>query len=223
MIPGTGVARPGLMIFDCDGVLIDSEGIASRIEAECLSEVGFPVTAEEILREFTGIASATCHDILSRRHGRALPPDFSKTLSRRTRRAFEAELRVIPGIRDVLDRYSDISRCVASSSDDELLAHGLALVGLAACFGSHVFSASAVARGKPAPDLFLYAACRMGVAPGRCLVIEDSHAGVQAGVAAGMTVIGFTGGSHCAPGHADVLSGAGAVAVISRMNDLIVA
>ena len=214
---------PGLIIFDCDGVLIDSEVIAARIEAESLSEAGFRITAEEIQRDFIGIASATCHGILERRYGRALPPDFGETLRLRTRRAFEAELRIIPGVHDAIERFSGIPRCVASSSDADRLTQCLGLVGLAGCFGPHVFSAGAVAHGKPAPDLFLHATSRMGVEPGRCLVVEDSLVGVRAGVAAGMTVIGFVGGSHCPPGHAEILARAGAVAVIGEMADLTLA
>jgi HAD superfamily hydrolase (TIGR01509 family) len=210
--------RFDLVIFDCDGVLIDSELLSVRADLECLAEDGIDLSAKEILERYTGISLADMLRDLEARYGRPLP-DFATRHRERLRRLFEAHLRPIPGVTTVLDSLSCRS-CVASSSTRERLQHALSLVGLLDRFQPHVFSASEVARGKPAPDLFLYAAERMGVAPQRCLVIEDSIPGVAATVAAGMLAIGFTGGSHCRPGHEVRLAEAGAAPVIDRMAQL---
>jgi HAD superfamily hydrolase (TIGR01509 family) len=184
---------PGLIIFDCDGVLIDSETIACRADSACLAELGIVLSADEILDRYLGIsAAAMCADI-ERRLGRVLPADFAATLQRRVAAAFERELAPMPGVAAVLAALHE-RRCVASSSAPERLRHSLALTGLLHCFEPHLYSAAQVARGKPAPDLFLFAAAAMQVAPGACVVVEDSVAGVQAAVAAGMRAIGFTGG-----------------------------
>ena len=216
----TGPAWPSLLIFDCDGVLVDSEGIAARVEAACLTEAGLSITAEEIAREFTGIASATCHRVLESRFQTTLPRDFGAVVQARTLEAFDAELCAIPFVPQVLAALPGVVSCVASSSAPDRIARSLQLAGLSEWFGLRVFSASEVVRGKPAPDLFLYAAARMGVAPHRCAVVEDSIAGVQAAVSAGIPAIGFTGASHCGPDHADALHAAGAVVVMTDMRAL---
>ena len=210
--------RFDLVIFDCDGVLIDSELLSVRADLECLAEDGIDLSAEEILDRYTGLSLAAMLGDLETRYGRPLP-DFAKRHQERLRPLFEADLRPIPGVTAVLDRLVSRS-CVASSGTPERLHHALSLVGLLDRFDPHVFSATAVARGKPAPDLFLYAAERMGVAPQRCIVIEDSVPGIAAAVAAGMPAIGFTGGSHCRPGHAARLAAEGAALVIDRMAEL---
>jgi HAD superfamily hydrolase (TIGR01509 family) len=210
---------PGLTIFDCDGVLIDSEVIACGADVACLAEIGISLPAEEIMERYLGIsAAAMCADI-ERRHGRRLPVDFAERLRLRTAAAFEAELSPMAGVEAVLTALPQL-RCVASSSTFARLRHSLSLTGLLRYFEPHVFSAMQVARGKPAPDLFLFAAAAMRVKPAACLVIEDSVAGVQAAVAAGMRPIGFTGGSHCRPGHADRLREAGAETVVDDMQRL---
>ena len=135
--------------------------------------------------------------------------DFADTLRVRVAAAFDAELAPIAGVEAALAALP-YRRCVASSSAPERLRHSLSLTGLLHWFEPHVFSATQVARGKPAPDLFLFAAASMQAAPATCVVIEDSVPGVQAAVAAGMRVIGFTGGGHCRPGHAERLRAAGA-------------
>jgi HAD superfamily hydrolase (TIGR01509 family) len=208
-----------LLIFDCDGVLIDSEVIACRAEAAYLAELGIAVSAEELLERYLGISMAVMLADLESRLDRSLPPlpeDFADTLRRRVATAFETELRPMPGIEAALVSLP-ARRCVASSSSPERLRHSLGLTGLLAHFDPHIFSATQVARGKPAPDLFLFAAARMDATPETCVVIEDSEPGVQAAVAAGMRVIGFTGGSHCRPSHAERLRAAGALVVCDAM------
>ena len=210
---------PELIIFDCDGVLIDSEAIACRADSACLAEIGIAMSAEEIMDRYLGISAGTmCADI-EQRHGRALPPDFAETLRLRVAAAFEAELMPMAGVEAALDALPQ-RRCVASSSAPERLRHSLSLTGLLRWFEPHVFSATQVARGKPAPDLFLFAAASMQAEPAACVVIEDSVPGVQAAVAAGMRVIGFTGGGHCRPGHAERLLAAGAAAIADDMRRL---
>jgi HAD superfamily hydrolase (TIGR01509 family) len=207
-----------LVIFDCDGVLIDSELLSVRADRECLAEVGIDLSAEEIIDRYTGISLAEMLSDLEARYGRPLP-DFAVRHRQRLRPLFEAHLQAIPGVTEVLDGLLCRS-CIASSGTPERLQHALSLVGLLDHFHPYVFSATEVARGKPAPDLFLHAAERMGVAPRRCVVIEDSVPGVAAAVAAGMPAMGFTGGAHCQPGHAARLAGAGAALVIGRMAQL---
>jgi HAD superfamily hydrolase (TIGR01509 family) len=214
-----GAMTPDLVIFDCDGVLIDSELIACRVDAACLAEIGYAITVEDILDRYVGISAAAMLADLEARSGRKLPADFPETLRRRLAAVFDAELAAMPGIEAALDRLRCRS-CVASGSTPERLRHSLSLVGLFRRFDPDIFSAAEVHRGKPAPDLFLHAAERMGVSPERCLVIEDSIAGVQAARAAEMTVFGFTGGGHCRPGHAERLREEGASHVFADMAEL---
>ncbi|HEV8679601.1 MAG TPA: HAD-IA family hydrolase [Stellaceae bacterium] len=208
-----------LVIFDCDGVLIDSELLSIRADLACLAEDGIALSVDEILERYTGISLAGMLADLEARHGRRLP-DFARRHQQRLEAIFAAELRVIPGVTAVLDQLGCLV-CVASSGSPERLRHALSLVGLFERFHPNIFSASEVARGKPAPDLFLHAAQRMDVAPHRAAVVEDSLPGVAAAVAAGMTAIGFAGGSHCRPGHASRLAAAGAAIVIDRMAQLL--
>lgn len=208
-----------LLIFDCDGVLIDSELIACRIEADCLTQAGFPIDADEVRRRFVGRSEASMLAELAAERGGVVPAGFADMRRRALEAAFHDELTEIPGIAAALDALPQ-RRCVASSSTPERIAFSLRLTGLYDRFAPNLYSAAMVARGKPAPDLFLFAASRMGVDPARCLVVEDSLFGVQAGRAAGMKVVGFVGGSHCDPGHAAELSAAGATIVIDHMDDL---
>ena len=208
-----------LIIFDCDGVLIDSEVIACRIDAEVLSEAGIPISAAEIAQRFIGTTMSQMLATLSEEHEVALPDDLVARLQARLETVFAQELRPLPGTAEQLAALT-VPSCVASSSGPERLAQSLGLTGLADHFGARVFSARSVARGKPAPDLFLYAAERMAVEPDHCLVVEDSLSGVTAAVAAGMAVTGFTGGSHCGSGHGERLRAAGAVQVVANMADL---
>jgi HAD superfamily hydrolase (TIGR01509 family) len=208
-----------LVIFDCDGVLVDSEMISCRVDAACLSESGFPTTVEEVMERYVGISTAAMLADIAERHGRALPEDFPERLRRRVANAFATELVAVPGVAEALAAIAH-RVCVASSSTPERLRHSLGLVGLWARFAPHVFSAAQVPRGKPAPDLFLFAAAQMGVDPKRCLVIEDSLAGVAAARAAGMAALGFCGAGHCRPGHAERLAAAGAALTFADMAQL---
>jgi len=210
---------PDLIVFDCDGVLVDSEVLSARIEAEALAAIGVRISAEEMLERFTGIASQDCYATLEAEQGLRLPPGFGRSVLERIHAAFERELQPMAGVREALAAI-ELRVCVASSSEPARIERSLRAVGLHERFAGRLFSATMVARGKPAPDLFLYAAERMGVAPAGCVVIEDSVPGVRAGVAAGMRVIGFAGASHCGPGHGDRLRAAGAGIVLTNMAEL---
>jgi len=209
-----------LVIFDCDGVLIDSEPLTIRLEIALLAEHGIAITADEINERYCGVSMKAMLSDLEARHGRSLGDDFAARHAASLARLCEAELQVMPGIEAVLDGLSS-RMCVASSSSPERLRHTLGLVDLYRRFDPHVFSATMVARGKPAPDLFLHAAAQMGADPAGCIVIEDSVPGVTAAVAAGMTAIGFVGGGHCGAGHADRLRSAGAAFVVETMTELL--
>ena len=211
--------RWDLVIFDCDGVLIDSELLSIRADRECLAECGIEVSVDEIRDRYTGISFAGMVADLEACHG-PLPADFADRHRTRLWPLFEMELQAIPGVGAVLDSLT-CKICVASSGRPERLKHALSLVGLYDRFHPHIFSATEVPHGKPASDLFLHAAERMGVMPERCVVIEDSLPGVTAAVAAGMRVIGFVGASHCRPGDAARLSAQGAIAVIDDMAQLL--
>ncbi len=207
-----------LLIFDCDGVLVDSEGLSCQLDAELLTEFGVPYTAEDVAREFIGVSLKDQIARIKGEHGITLPADFSERLNRRLFARFETDLKPIEGVREAILALP-VPRCVASSSVPERIALSLRVTGLSDLF-DHIFSATQVPRGKPAPDLFLHAAAQMGVGAEECVVIEDSTAGVQAAVAAGMRIIGFTGGGHCGPEHGAKLRSAGASVVIDRMADL---
>src|SRR5690349_8705823 len=192
-----------LLIFDCDGVLVDSEPLSCRIDAEVLTELGVPYTAEEIARSFVGVSQKDMIARISAERGVTLPDDLGDRINQALFARFETDLKAIDGVRDAILALP-YRRCVASSSLPQRIALSLRVTGLADLFDD-VFSASEVRHGKPAPDLFLHAASRMEVDPETCIVIEDSLAGVQAARAAGMRVIGFTGGGHCGPGHGERL------------------
>ncbi|HLY47308.1 MAG TPA: HAD family hydrolase [Stellaceae bacterium] len=207
-----------LVIFDCDGVLVDSELLSVEADIECFGEYGIELSAEEIVERYTGISLAAMLADLEVRFGRALP-GFAARHQALLRPLFDARLRPIPGVAAALDSLG-ARRCVASSGTPERVRHALAVTGLLERFEPDLFSAAMVARGKPAPDLFLHAANRMGAAPRRCVVIEDSRPGIAAAIAAGMTAIGFTGGGHCRPEDAARLREAGAALVIAGMAEL---
>jgi HAD superfamily hydrolase (TIGR01509 family) len=213
------MSADGLVIFDCDGVLIDSETIAARIHAEALGALGHGYTTADVVRRFVGVSSRDMLRIIEEETGRPLPQDYGASTRAALWAAYDTELAAVPHVADVIEAL-DLPVCVASSSSPDSLRLGLGLVGLYERFAPHIFSATQVARGKPAPDLFLFAANRMGVAPSRCVVVEDSLAGVKGATAAGMTVLGFTGASHCGPGHADALTREGARAVFDDMRHL---
>jgi len=202
-----------LVIFDCDGVLVDSELIVCGAEAEALSAIGFEISRERVIERFAGMPSDAMYEIIEAELGRALPNDFEARIKQRTKEKYRTELRAIDGARDVLAAMKT-GKCVASSSDPSKLALGLIETGLFELLYPNIYSTALVARGKPHPDLFEYAARNMGADPSDCLVVEDSVAGVTAARSAGMKTIGFVGGSHCPPGQADRLADAGAHSVI---------
>jgi len=207
-----------LLIFDCDGVLVDSEALACQVDVDVLTELGVPYTLDEITRQFVGKSMADMISRIEAERGCKLPHDFADLVNRTLFARFETDLQPIADVREAILSLP-YPRCVASSSVPERIALSLRITGLADLF-DNIFSASQVARGKPAPDLFLYAANQMGFRPENCLVIEDSPAGVQAALAANMRVIGFTGGGHCGPDHAEHLREVGAPVTIARMGDL---
>ncbi|MFE0678608.1 HAD family hydrolase [Streptomyces sp. NPDC058867] len=187
--------RYDLVIFDNDGVLVDSEPISNRLLAAYLTELGHPTTYEESLRDYMGSAMHRVHDLVEERTGTRLPADFDDVFHARVFAAFERELKPVHGAEEVLAKLTadGVPYCLASSGSHERIRVGHRTTGLSRWFGEEmIFSSQDVGRGKPAPDLFLYAAERMGVAPERCAVVEDSPLGVQAAVAAGMDVYGFT-------------------------------
>ncbi len=198
-----------LLIFDCDGVLVDSERLAVEAFVQVMNDAGVKATTAMVERCF-GMKQADVLLIVSEQTGQDIPQSVAQDLWPATRTAFERSLRPMPGIADFLEGIPPVRKCVASSSNPERIALSLKLTGLDAIFGEHVFSSHQVARGKPAPDLFLFAAASMGVDPARCSVIEDSVYGIQGARAAGMTAIGFVGGSHIAPGHDGELTKVGA-------------
>lgn len=209
-----------VLIFDCDGVLIDSEGIGARIELKALRRLGCRLTFEEYLEAALGrTEEETVWRELAARSGLELPSDFAVRTQRKVADAFNRELKAIPGVEEVLGRLA-CPLCVASGSRPERLRRNLRLTRLDRFFGENIFSAAQVPRGKPHPDLFLYAAGQMGVPPGSCTVVEDSPAGVQGARAAGMRVFGFTGGSHNFPGLTHRLLEAGVERLFERMEQL---
>ena len=207
-----------LLIFDCDGVLVDSEPLSCALDAELLTEIGLPYTADDIRRQFVGVSFKDMVARIEAEHGRKLQADFGARLDSALFARFETDLKPIEGVRETILSLP-YPRCVASSSTPHRIALSLRVTGLADLF-DHVFSSTQVPRGKPAPDLFLHAAGHMNFRPEDCLVIEDSTAGVQAANAAGMRVIGFTGGGHCGPDHTEKLRQEGATAIVARMADL---
>jgi HAD superfamily hydrolase (TIGR01509 family) len=212
------MVRPDLIIFDCDGVLIDSEVLSCRCLSEVLARYGIELGAGQALDLFLGRSVTAVRDHYEAL-GCPIPPSFAAELRTEIRAAFGSSLRPIEGVGSVLADL-EIPTCVASSSDADRVSFSLDLTGLAPHFDGRLYTAQMVERGKPAPDLFLFAAERMQVAPRRTLVIEDSVSGVKAGKAAGMTVWGFVGGSHyqSRDGKA-MLRDAGADRVFGRMAD----
>ncbi|SEA12787.1 HAD family hydrolase [Microbulbifer marinus] len=183
-----------LVIFDCDGVLVDSESIVCRILAEEMNKLGMETTAEELDEQFSGRPARDCLLEIETRFGGPLPDHYFGNTERRIREAFHAELEPIAGIEDLLDHLLQINlrSCVASSGSHEKMRLTLNKTGLYDYFDGRIFSVDDVSRGKPWPDLFLHAAQAMGVEPQHCLVVEDSIAGVKAAVAAGMPVVGYS-------------------------------
>jgi HAD superfamily hydrolase (TIGR01509 family) len=182
-----------LVIFDCDGVLVDSEPIAVRVDLVVLTRVGLKLSEAEVIERFVGRSPALMTAAIEEHLGHVLPDHWEREFERLYADAFEDELVAVEGVQDALDRIS-LPTCVASSSEPNSLRRKLKLTGLYERFAPNIFSASEVANGKPAPDLFLHAAARMGVTPSRCVVVEDSRYGVHAARAADMHVMAYAGG-----------------------------
>jgi HAD superfamily hydrolase (TIGR01509 family) len=208
-----------LLILDCDGVLVDSEIISIRVEAQLLARAGFEISEQMIVERYVGLNAASIRKRIEAEFGRPLPDGFEEHLQAEVLRAFESDLRAIPGVGKALAELSG-PRCVASSSDVARIHKSLELCNLTDLLAPHIFSAQMVERGKPAPDLFEHAAREMGVRTRDCIVIEDSCPGVEAARTAGMRTLGFTGGGHCTPSHARNLEAAGATRCFDRMSDL---
>jgi HAD superfamily hydrolase (TIGR01509 family) len=193
-------AEKGLVIFDCDGVLVDSEPLSIAVLVQAMRDTGIEIDEEGAYQRFLGKSLATLIDTLETEFNVFADQAFLDRIREDLYARFRIELQPIPGISETLDRL-DMPRCVASSSQLERIKLSLGLTGLLDRLEPNIFSASMVKRGKPAPDLFLYAAAQMGVAPENCIVVEDSPAGITAARAAGMTVLAFTGGSHANSAH----------------------
>ena len=209
-----------LIIFDCDGVVVNSMHLHTEVESEAYQSVGIDISPKELALRFSGVGDTEVYRILSHETGRAISPDIAVQIERRKKEVFHQRLKPIAGIREVLTAIENTPRCIASGTGVDLLYYSLGIAGLYDLFAPHIYSAEMVLRGKPFPDLFLHAAKEMGHASENCLVIEDGVAGVQAGRAAGMRVLGFIGGSHCDHEHTDRLKTAGAEFVFSDMRDL---
>jgi HAD superfamily hydrolase (TIGR01509 family) len=208
-----------LVIFDCDGVLVDSEVISCRAHAETLTRHGYPITADQVFDRFLGRSMRQATLEVEAEMGRSLPDDFHTQVYAEIFRLFAASLEATPHIDEALAAIA-LPVCVASSGPPEKISASLNRVGLYDRFAPHIFSAVQVSKGKPAPDLFLFAAGQMQASPARCIVIEDSVPGIAGALAAGMTVLGFHGGSHCRPGYADTLRAAGATMTFDDMRQL---
>ena len=212
-------AKFDLVIFDCDGVLVDSEVISCRAHAETLTRHGYPITPDQVFDRFLGRSMRKATLEIEAELGRPLPEDFQTQVYAEIFRLFAASLEATPHIDEALAAIM-MPVCVASSGPPEKISTSLNHVGLYDRFAPHIFSAVQVTNGKPAPDLFLFAAEQMKTAPARCVVIEDSVAGVTGALAAGMVVFGYHGGSHCRPDTAETLRAAGAAVTFDDMRQL---
>jgi HAD superfamily hydrolase (TIGR01509 family) len=211
----------GLIIFDCDGVLVDSEPIAMRVLLETLRDEGLRLDAETGYDRLLGRSLGDIRDLLANDFGLTLDDGNLAGMRLRLYAAFRAELRAAPGVAEAIGQL-EAPFCVASSSQPERIRLSLEVTGLLPHFEGRIFSSSMVARGKPAPDLFLHAAREMGFAPAACLVVEDSPAGIRAGLAAGMQVVAYLGGIHAQrPGYRERVVALRPHRVIADMRDLI--
>ncbi|MFB0632227.1 HAD family hydrolase [Streptomyces sp. AB3(2024)] len=203
-----------LVIFDCDGVLVDSERIAARVQVALGERLGWPLTEDEVVRRFIGRSSASVREQVAARLGDATAREWDDSFARMHAEAVDAGLTPVDGLPEALDRIT-LRTCVASSGSHEKMRHTLGRTGLYDRFAGRIHSATEVPRGKPAPDLFLHAAARMGVEPSACVVVEDSRPGVEAARAAGMRSLGYAGGLT----SAEALAGPGTT-VFTDMREL---
>lgn len=213
------VARPRPIIFDCDGVLVDSEPLAARAYERVYDKHGMPGVNTSIIAQCIGMKQADIIAKIRELTGHQFPAASDGDIWAETKILFSQELKPTPGITAFMQTLAG-DRCVASSSSVERINHSLAVTGLARYFGDAIYSSSMVRNGKPAPDIFLFAADKMGATPADCIVIEDSPFGIQGAVAAGMTAIGYTGGGHTYAGHGARLTAAGADFVCADWHDV---
>jgi HAD superfamily hydrolase (TIGR01509 family) len=213
------VSGDAMVIFDCNGVLVDSEPLATSIVSQEFMRAGFNLTPDIVARYFTGRRPADMFAEVEIASGRKLPAGFAATVASATLRRFRAELRATAHMAQALSWLRG-PKCVASSSSFDRIRVSLESTDLIRYFDPYLFSATEVRDGKPSPDLFLYAAGKMHVEPRHCIVVEDSSVGVAAGVAAGMTAVGFVGGTHAGPRLPEQLRAAGARAIVSDMRAL---
>ncbi|WP_242217662.1 HAD family hydrolase [Shinella zoogloeoides] len=210
-----------LVIFDCDGVLVDSEPISITVLVEALAAAGVTMSEEEAHQRFLGRSLKSMSEILHDDYGLAVDAAFLDSMRKALYERFRSELQPIAGIAETVDGLG-IAHCVASSSQPERIRLSLSVTGLLDRFEPNIFSASMVRHGKPAPDLFLHASAAMGVEPGRCVVVEDSPAGIAAAKSAGMRVVAFTGGSHArSPQHREALLSLQPDALFDDMRELL--
>ncbi len=208
-----------LVVFDCDGVLINSEEIACAVCVEALATLDMRMTMREFAGRHAGMPISDSWRLIEKNYGKPLPEGFRDGVDKEVYRRFAEALAPMDGASDLLANLKS-ARCVASSTGLARLTQNLRQVGLVQFFEPSIFSVSQVKRGKPAPDVFLFAASQMGADPAHCLVVEDSAHGVVAACRAGMRVIGFAGGGHTPPDHADKLTASGALGVAHSMAEL---
>jgi HAD superfamily hydrolase (TIGR01509 family) len=213
------VARPRPIIFDCDGVLVDSEPLAARAYERVYEKHGMPGVHGGIIAQCIGMKQSDIIVRIKELTGHQFPPGADADIWAETKILFTQDLRPTPGITAFLQTLAG-DRCVASSSSVERINHSLSVTGLARFFGDAIYSSSMVKRGKPAPDIFLFAADKMGADPADCIVIEDSPFGIEGAVAAGMVAVGYTGGGHTYAGHGARLAAAGAATVCSDWDEV---
>jgi HAD superfamily hydrolase (TIGR01509 family) len=210
-----------LVIFDNDGVLVDSETIACEAVAEALGERGLTVTAHEILDRYVGISASSMYRDIEAHYGLAVSTEDRDRINRFVDRRLAMSVPAMRGAAQAIERLSKRhALCVASSGTPVRIRGSLEHAGLLSFFEGRIYSATQVTHGKPAPDLFLFAAKSMGELPGNCLVVEDSLAGVTAAVAAGIGCVGFVGGNHLQAGHDQKLRAAGAIETFDNMEAL---
>lgn len=210
-----------LVIFDCDGVLVDSEPISIAVLVEALAAAGVAMSEQEAHERFLGRSLKTMSEILHADYGLAIDAAFLEAMRKVLYERFRAELQPISGVAETVDALG-VAHCVASSSQPERIRLSLSVTGLIDRFEPNIFSASMVAHGKPAPDLFLHASAAMGVDPENCVVVEDSPAGISAAKSAGMRVVAFTGGSHAhSPQHRETLRDLEPDALFDDMRELL--
>jgi HAD superfamily hydrolase (TIGR01509 family) len=212
--------KPELVVFDFDGVLVDSEVISNEVLAAVLTVLDYPLSTADCHRRFTGLKIEAIREMIEAELGHAFSPRLEEMVRDESYRRLASELKMVRGA-DALLRALEGPRCIASNSGPRWIDLGLRATGLEPFFRPEIrFSAAQVARGKPAPDVFLHAAASMGTDPAACVVIEDSVHGVHGARAAGMRVLGFIGASHILDGHAAVLRGAGVEAVFDDLSAL---